>query len=145
MLLFNNNEVQYFIVNQYIYIYLISTLDAYGGEIVQLVEICAEIKRFILTLYLEECDLVSFDVLFLTLEWRSGLCRDVPVRSDWVPVGLGIQSDWVPVRLGTHSDWFSFTYKYLISWYKMNSIITNLFQFIETTWIWWECRCKKAL
>ena len=65
MLLFNNNEVKYFIVNQYIY--LISTLDAYGGEILQLVEICAEIKRFILTLYLEEPNLVSFDVLFLRL------------------------------------------------------------------------------
>ena len=64
--------------------------------------------------------------------------RDAPVRSDWVPVGLGIQSDWVPVRLGIQSDWVlspdwypvrlgtqsrlgdrsdwvSFTYKYLIS------------------------------
>ena len=50
-------------------------------------------------------------------------CRDAPVRSDWVPVGLGTgrtgyQSDWVPVRLGTgltgypvrlgtQSDWVS--------------------------------------
>ena len=47
--------------------------------------------------------------------------RDAPVRSDWVPVRLGIQSDWVPVRLGTQSrlgdrsDWVSLTYKYLIS------------------------------
>ena len=31
--------------------------------------------------------------------------RDAPVRSDWVPVRLGIQSDWVPVRLGIQSDW----------------------------------------
>ena len=104
---------------------------------------------------------------------KSNRTRDAPVRSDWVPirlgdrsdwvpVGLGIQSDWIPIRLGTQSrlgdrsdwvpirlgdrsDWVSFTYKYLISWYKINSVITNLFQFIETTWIWWECRCKKAL
>ena len=47
--------------------------------------------------------------------------KDAPVRSDWVPVRLGIQSDWVTVRLGTQSrlgdrsDWVSFTYKYLIS------------------------------
>ena len=58
---------------------------------------------------------------------------------DWYPVRLGLQS-----RLGDRSDWVSFTSKYLISWYKMNSIISNFFQFIETTWIWWECRCKKA-
>ena len=63
--------------------------------------------------------------------------RDAPVRSDWVPAGLGAsrtgyQSDWVPVGLGiqsdwvpspdwvtgptgTQSDWVSFTSKYLIS------------------------------
>ena len=46
-----------------------------------------------------------------------------------------------PVR----SDWVSFTSKYLIGWYKINSISTNLFQSIKTTWIWWHCHCKKAL
>ena len=31
--------------------------------------------------------------------------RDARVRSDWVPVRLGIQSDWAPIRLGIQSDW----------------------------------------
>ena len=36
----------------------------------------------------------------------SVLFRDAPVRSDWVPVGLGTGPTGYPVRLGDRSDWY---------------------------------------
>ena len=38
---------------------------------------------------------------------RDDPSRDPPVRSDWVPVGLGASRTGYPVRLGDRSDWYS--------------------------------------